>query len=492
MKGNSQYFQFSQYNFTTQRINPALIGTTRYATAEIVSRTQKTGGDFAINSNFISASYPLVKVSTGRPWAGIGVSLLDDRSGGIFSTQEAALTYAVNVRLSRYEILSFGAKALYQSRRISMDGFYTGSQYVQDRGFDTSISSGEPAGDLRAGNTTFSAGVQWIQTDKNGAPSSYWGLSIFDLNQREDIFFKSNVSPPSTIVFNGGFELYRYNSLSVFPEILYTGNSSNHLFNIGARFQYELQTPKDHLNILTKYVPGRSGIIGLQLEREVFSLGASYDLPLFVSNSGNLGAFEIALAFKKLVTPKTRGRSRQQNKQTPGKPLTNGMARRPKLKPIQKQKQTPTDSLTTPPTPEVEIIKNDSIAPNGNVKVGKIKSEPFLVEKITLRFHFEFNSIDLDNETEDFLENLSTTLKEDPKMKLKITGHTDNVGNEKFNQRLSIKRAQTVKDYLTKKGIDPSRVDVDGKGLSEPIETNETNEGRSKNRRVEISVYRKN
>jgi hypothetical protein len=92
MKGNSQYFQFSQYNFTTQRINPALIGTTRYATAEIVSRTQKTGGDFAINSNFISASYPLVKVSTGRPWAGIGVSLLDDRSGGIFSTQEAALT----------------------------------------------------------------------------------------------------------------------------------------------------------------------------------------------------------------------------------------------------------------------------------------------------------------------------------------------------------------------------------------------------------------
>ncbi len=491
--GKAQYFQFSQYNFTSQRVNPALIGTTRYASAELVSRTQKTGGDFAINSNFISASYPLVNASTGRPWAGIGVSLLDDRSGGIFSTQEAAVTYAVNVRVSRYQVLSLGAKVLYQSRRISMDGFYTGSQYVQDRGFDQGIASGEPSGDFRTGNTTFSAGIQWIQTDRNGQPTSYWGLSLFDINQREDVFFKSNIPLSSTFVLNGGFELYRYNALAVFPEVLYSGNSNNHVFNIGTRFQYDLQSPKDHINLLTKYVPGRSGILGLQLEREVFSLGASYDFPLFTTNAGNLGAFEIALAFKKLVNPKAKNRNRKQTKQIPSKPVSNGMVRRPKLKPVPKQNQTPKDSLVTTSSPaEVEIVKTDSLPPNGNAEVGKIKSEPFLVEKITLRFHFEFNSIDLDDETEAFLENLASTLKEDSRMKLKITGHTDNIGNEKFNQRLSIKRAQTVKDYLTKKGIDPARVEVDGKGLSEPIDTNETEEGRSKNRRVEISVYRKN
>jgi type IX secretion system PorP/SprF family membrane protein len=490
--GNGQYFQFSQYNFSNQRVNPALIGTTRYAAVELLTRTQKTGGDFNINSNFVSASYPLINASTGRPWAGIGVALLDDRSGGIFNTQEAALTYSVNVRLNRFQVLSFGAKALYQSRRINTNGFYTGSQYVPDRGFDESISSGENFGELRNSYTTFSAGLQFLQSDRRGNLTSYWGLSIFDLNQHEDLFFKSNTSLSSTLVINGGFEAYRYNALAIFPEVLYTGNSNNHLFNAGARFQYELLNPKDHINILAKYVPGRSGIIGMQLDRETFGLGVSYDFPLFTSNPGNLGALEVGLVLKRLISPNSRNKSRTPQKQAPNKPASNGMVRRPKLKPLEKKVKAPSDSLPVNATPEIEIVKNDSISQSGNAQVGRIKSEPFLVEKITLRFHFDFNSIDLDDETENFLENMETTLKEDPKIKLKITGHTDNIGNEKFNQRLSVKRAQTVKDFLVKKGIDPARIEANGKGWEEPIDSNETTEGRSKNRRVEISVLRSN
>jgi type IX secretion system PorP/SprF family membrane protein len=485
-----QYFQFSQYNFSDQRVNPALIGTTRYASASVLSRTQKTGGDFNINSNFIAATYPLINASTGRAWSGIGITLMDDRSGGIFNTQEAALTYAVNVRLSRFQLLSFGAKALYQSRRISMDGFYTGSQYVPDRGFDGNISSGENFGTLQSNYTTFSTGVQFLQTDRKGNLTSYWGLSLFDLNQHEDIFFKTSTALSSTLVINGGFEAYRYQALAIYPEVLFTGNSGNSALNVGARFQYELQSPKDHLNILTKYVPGRSGILGLQLDREIFALGVSYDFPLFTSNAGNMGALEVGLVVRKLVSPRARSRSKQKQKPTPGKPASNGMVRRPKLKPP--LRSTPSDSALTPAPPEVEIVKNDSLPLNGNAQVGKIKSEPFLIEKITLRFHFEFNSIDLDDETETFLESMEATLKEDARMKLKITGHTDNIGNEKFNQRLSVKRAQTVKDFLVKKGIDPTRIEVDGQGWNQPIESNDTPEGRSKNRRVEIAVLRTN
>src|SRR6478736_1924278 len=209
----AQYFQFSQYNFSTQRVNPAWIGMTRYASAEILSRTQKTGGDFNINSNFFSASYPLVNASTGRSWSGIGVSLLDDRSGGIFSTQEAGLTYAANIRLARFQVLSFGVKALYQSKRLSTNGFYTGSQFVPDRGFDGSISSGEPSGVLQKSYATFSMGMQYLQIDRTGNSTSYWGISLFDLNQHEDFYFKTNTSLSSTVVINGGFEAYRYNTL---------------------------------------------------------------------------------------------------------------------------------------------------------------------------------------------------------------------------------------------------------------------------------------
>jgi type IX secretion system PorP/SprF family membrane protein len=115
-RSQAQYFQFSQYNFSQQRINPALVGNTRYATVSLLSRTQKTGGDFNIMSNFLSSTYPLLNRSTGRPWSGIGITLMDDRSGGIFKTQEAALSYALHLRLNRFQLLSLDLKVSFKPK----------------------------------------------------------------------------------------------------------------------------------------------------------------------------------------------------------------------------------------------------------------------------------------------------------------------------------------------------------------------------------------
>ena len=101
---NGQYFQFSQYNFTDQRVNPAMIGTTRYASLGAVYRNQKTGGDFNLNSNFISVAYPLLNQSTGRPWSGIGLTMMDDRSAGIYKTQEVTASYAINIKIGRAHV----------------------------------------------------------------------------------------------------------------------------------------------------------------------------------------------------------------------------------------------------------------------------------------------------------------------------------------------------------------------------------------------------
>lgn len=67
-----------------------------------------------------------------------------------------------------------------------------------------------------------------------------------------------------------------------------------------------------------------------------------------------------------------------------------------------------------------------------------------------------------------------------------IEGHTDNIGGESFNQTLSEKRAKSVVDYLTANGIEANRLSSSGKGLSSPIEKNDTEFGRAKNRRVEL------
>ena len=67
-------------------------------------------------------------------------------------------------------------------------------------------------------------------------------------------------------------------------------------------------------------------------------------------------------------------------------------------------------------------------------------------------------------------------------------GHTDSIGTVKYNQRLSVRRAEAVKAYLVSKGIEKNRVYTEGKGESQPIADNRTAEGRAKNRRVEIEV----
>ncbi|MFM8637193.1 MAG: OmpA family protein, partial [Betaproteobacteria bacterium] len=67
-------------------------------------------------------------------------------------------------------------------------------------------------------------------------------------------------------------------------------------------------------------------------------------------------------------------------------------------------------------------------------------------------------------------------------------GHTDSVGADAYNQKLSVRRAEAIKAYLVSKGIEKNRIYTEGKGEKQPVADNKTAEGRAKNRRVEIEV----
>jgi outer membrane protein OmpA-like peptidoglycan-associated protein len=82
-------------------------------------------------------------------------------------------------------------------------------------------------------------------------------------------------------------------------------------------------------------------------------------------------------------------------------------------------------------------------------------------------------------------------LKKNPSLKIEISGHTDDVGNEQSNLKLSQSRAEAVKNYLTEKGITADRLTAKGYGKSKPIALNSTEEGRKQNRRTEFTVLSK-
>ncbi len=114
--------------------------------------------------------------------------------------------------------------------------------------------------------------------------------------------------------------------------------------------------------------------------------------------------------------------------------------------------------------------------------------ESAIMEKgrATLNVEFDTNKAAVKPKYDEEIGNLAAVMKKYPDVKIEIAGHTDNVGAAKFNEQLSQRRADAIKKYLTDKfGIDASRLSAKGYGLTKPIASNATKEGRQKNRRVE-------
>ncbi|HET6246037.1 MAG: OmpA family protein [Bacteroidetes bacterium] len=112
--------------------------------------------------------------------------------------------------------------------------------------------------------------------------------------------------------------------------------------------------------------------------------------------------------------------------------------------------------------------------------------------KIVLKnIFFDFGKFTLRPESTNELERLIKLLNDVPTLKIEISGHTDNRGSAEMNQKLSENRAKTVVEYLINKGIPTSRLEFKGYGLTEPVATNETDEGRQENRRTEFKILSK-
>jgi outer membrane protein OmpA-like peptidoglycan-associated protein len=162
-----------------------------------------------------------------------------------------------------------------------------------------------------------------------------------------------------------------------------------------------------------------------------------------------------------------------------------------KLPPPPPRKAVPEDTVLIASKPQQTQPQEQPAVtqPSGPVTVEKpaevVKADSLIVLSEVL---FAVNSFQLRSELYPKLDSIVVFMQRNPSTRIEISGHTDNTGKEAHNLRLSENRADAVAEYVVDKGIETSRVSFNGYGSSRPIAGNETERGRSKNRRVEILI----
>lgn len=142
------------------------------------------------------------------------------------------------------------------------------------------------------------------------------------------------------------------------------------------------------------------------------------------------------------------------------------------------------------PKPQPEQPK-EAPKPAAAPEAPKPQAKPKPVaEKVTFATDvlFDFDKSVIKPEGRSKLDDLAGKMKTINLEVVIAIGHTDAIGSDAYNQKLSVRRAEAVKAYLTSKGVEGNRVYTEGKGEKQPVASNKTKEGRSKNRRTEIEV----
>lgn len=114
---------------------------------------------------------------------------------------------------------------------------------------------------------------------------------------------------------------------------------------------------------------------------------------------------------------------------------------------------------------------------------------PPVQKKIVLRgVNFDFDKATIRADATSILREAATILKENAGVNVAVEGHTDSVGSDAYNLKLSLRRAAAVKAFLVKEGVAEGRLSSRGFGESQPVASNDTDDGRAQNRRVELKV----
>ncbi len=382
----AQYFQFSQYNLTPARTNIANVAMDNFQRVNFIYRNQSTAGDFNINSSSVSYQRPFRKKGSGKRWGGFGLDILDDRSAinGLLNKQRINCSWALNVNTAENQSLTLGVSARIKTQRISIDKLTTGSQYVAGRGFVPVFPKNENINLDRKTSFGLNASILYQNVDENENRKNHFGLSFFDLNEpRESVFKNDKLRLSPTAILEFGMRILKSDLFHAYPNVLVTYSASNFFLNTGVTWNLDLTDAQklnafNSISVLTNYVIGSYAIAGIQLHKDQYTFGFSYDIGLGKTIAANSSAVEVTFVWKDLIEVKPR----KPRKVKPTK-IKDPKVKKEKEKKVKNKKEKPTKvKKTKVKKAKAPKVKKEKEQKEKKEKSLKVKSTKIKKEKI--------------------------------------------------------------------------------------------------------------
>ncbi len=465
---------FTLYQYTPLLYDPTISAHDIQASIRIFREEYTLGGGDFISTDVVNAECPILRKSNGQRVGGIGLSFLKRGAGesDLLTTYMAGLSVANQIRLSPRHSIYLGITGNYYHKRTSMDQLSTGSQWIAEEFyFDPNAAMGERFETARIGFFSLGTGLSW-EFIKDDIRHSFIGISAFHLNRPNESFFSSEANIPVTYLVNAGTVLYSSRRIMISPQLIHSrrGQNSSTQTILSTKLPFENHNPYDiirsgNVEVLVNYDFKEDATLGLAFNQPGFSFGIGYNFPITSrAEDGYLkNAFQIGLSITKAIWKKK--------------------TQKVVIASVPERRDFNFDQPETEATPaqasEVDLIKE---------KLGELSDVRSLQFELSKDFKFSFGKAELIPEADPFLDELYQLMMAHPEFSLTIVGHTDNVGKQQLNYELSLARARVVAEKLLDRGLSADRINVIGKGDTEPLNNNETEQEKASNRRVEFII----
>ena len=141
-----------------------------------------------------------------------------------------------------------------------------------------------------------------------------------------------------------------------------------------------------------------------------------------------------------------------------------------------------------PKTIEIGAVNNKDVIAGDTLSKPFVREQTVIPKNLIINFAFDKSEFNSDAETDKYFDESNAYLDQNSQARLSITGHTDAIGSNEYNQALGYRRAQSMQHYFESKGMPADKIIIESKGEKEPADDNNTTAGRANNRRTAITI----